>query len=163
LPEAFLYGNYKLYEQDTLSAQLIPEWLVGIGISAPLSSRDGRSGKLKAAKSKLSKLDHLKSQAIIDLGLLVEKTWREAQLAQEEYNGLASSLELAYENIRMREISFSQGLSTSLEVVDAELFLVNVKTQQQVAAYQYVLSLARLLALSNQMNSFSDYQMKGRS
>ncbi|MFV2059838.1 MAG: TolC family protein [Gammaproteobacteria bacterium] len=161
LPEAFLLGNYNLYEDDTLAAELAPDWLVGIGIKIPIISRSGRSGKLSAAKSTLSKIDHLKAQAIRDLSLLVEKTWREAQVAQEEYNGLTPSLELANENIRLRTIAFAQGLSTSLEVVDAELFLVNVKTQQQVAAYRYVLSLARLLALSNQMTQFTDYQNKG--
>ena len=89
--------------------------------------------------------------------------FRSAQTAREEYTGLKISLELAYENIRMREEAFAQGLSTSLEVVDAELFLVGVKTQQQAAAYQYVLSLARMLALSDQMAQFPDYQLKGQA
>jgi outer membrane protein TolC len=161
-PEAFLFGNYRLYQQDTLADELIPDWLVGVGVKIPLSSRSGRSGKLKAARSTLSKIDLLKAQAVRDLGLLVEQTWREAQTAREEYNGLATSLELAHENIRMRVEAFTQGLSTSLEVVDAELFLVSVQTQQQAAAYRYVLSLARLLALSNQMAEFTVYQANGR-
>lgn len=163
LPKAFLFGNYNLYEQDTLAAELAPDWVVGIGVSVPLTSRSGRSGKLSAAKSSLLKIDYLKAQAIRDLSLLVEKTWRDAQTAREEYSGLAISLELAHENIRMREEAFVQGLSTSLEVVDAELFLVTVKTQQQVAAYQYVLSLARLLALSDQMTQFSTYQVNSQT
>lgn len=162
-PEAFLFGNYTLYEQDTLAAELAPDWVVGVGISVPLSSRNGRSGKLSAAKSTLTKIDYLKAQAVRDLGLLVEKTWRQAQTSREEFNGLATSLELARENIRMREEAFAQGLSTSLEVVDAELFMVSVKTQRQVAAYQYVLSLARLLALSDQVIQFPDYQLKGQA
>ena len=161
-PEAFLFGNYNLYEQDTLAADLNPDWMVGIGVSVPITSRSGRSGKLSAARSTLTKIDYLKAQAIKDLSLLVEKTWREAQNAREEYTGLEVSLELARENIRMREEAFAQGLSTSLEVVDAELFLVSVKTQRQVAAYQYVLSLAQLLALSDQMSEFSDYQRTGQ-
>ncbi len=161
-PEAFLFGNYVMYQQDTLADELAPDWVVGVGVSVPLSSRSGRSGKLSVAKSTLTKIDYLKAQAIRDLSLLVEKTWREAQTAREEYNGLAISLELAHENIRMREQAFAQGLSTSLEVVDAELFLVSVQTQRQVAAYQYVVSLARMLALSDQMAQFSDYQINGK-
>ncbi len=160
LPEAFMFGSYNLYEQETLAAELAPDWLVGIKLKIPITSRSGRSEKLRAARTTLIKIDHLKAQAIRDLGLLVEKTWREAQTAQEEYIGLAPSLELAYENIRLRAVAFAQGLSTSLEVVDAQLFLVKVRTQRQIAAYQYVLSLARLLALSNQMPQFSDYQNK---
>lgn len=160
-PQAFVFGNYSLYKQDVLANELVPDWFVGLGLTLPLVSRHGRSEKLRAAKSMLNKLDHLKRQAINDLELLVEKTWREAQIAREEYTGLASSLKLANENIHMRELAFAQGLSTSLEVVDAELFLVSVKTQRQVAAYQYVLSLARLLALSNQMTQFPEYQASG--
>jgi len=163
LPEVFLFGNYSLYEQDALAADLAPDWMVGVGVKMPLTSRSGRSGKLKAAKSTLMQVNYLKAQAVRDLGLLVEKTWREAQTALEEYQGLASSLALAHENIHMREKAFAQGLSTSLEVIDAELFLVSVKTQRQAAAYQYVLSLARLLALSNQMASFSNYQIEEKS
>lgn len=161
-PEAFLFGNYVIYQQDTVADGLAPDWFVGVGVSVPLSSRSGRSGKLSAAKSTLSKIDYLKAQAVRDLSLLVEKTWREAQTAREEYTGLVISLELAHENIHMREEAFAQGLSTSLEVVDAELFLVSVRTQRQVAAYQYVLSLARLLALSDQMPQFSNYQVEAQ-
>ncbi len=160
-PEAFIFGNYNLYQQDTLAAELTPDWLIGIGISVPLSSRSGRSGKLRAALSTLSKIESLKKQAVQDIKLLVEKTWRDGQTAKEEYDGLASSLVLAQENIRVRTLAFSQGLSTSLEVVDAELFLVSIQTQRQVASYKYVLSLARLLALSNNMALFSQYQAKG--
>lgn len=158
LPEVFLFGTVNLYEQDTFAADLTPDWMLGVGIEIPLMSRTGRSGKLKAAKTAIVQLDYLSSQAIQDLKLLVEKTWREANTALEEYNGLESSLALAYENIRMRDIAFSQGLSTSLEVVDAKLFLAGVETQRQVAAYEYVVSLGRLLALSDQMASFSNYQ-----
>ncbi len=160
LPEVFLFGSYNLYEQDTLAADLNPDWMVGVGVKIPITTRTGRSGKLKAAKSTILELEYLTTQAIQDLKLLVEKTWREASTALEEYNGLKSSLALARENIRMRDIAFAQGLSTSLEVVDAKLFLVSVKIQRQAAAYQYIVSLARLLALSDQMASFSNYQQQ---
>lgn len=158
LPEVFLFGNYNLYEQDTLAADLAPDWMVGVGVKIPITTRSGRSGKLKAAKTTIIELDYLTAQAIQDLKLLVEKTWREANTALEEYNGLKSSLALANENIHLRDAAYAQGLSTSLEVVDAKLFLASVKIQRQAAAYEYVLSLARLLALSDQMDSFSGYQ-----
>ena len=158
LPEVFLFGNYNLYEQDTLAADLAPDWMVGVGVKIPITTRGGRSGKLKAAKSTIIELDYLTTQAIQDLKLLVEKTWREANTALEEYNGLKSSLALAQENIHLRDAAYAQGLSSSLEVIDAKLFLAGVKIQRQAAAYEYVLSLARLLALSDQMASFSGYQ-----
>ncbi len=157
-PEVYLYGDYNLYESDSLAAKMAPDWAVGIGVSVPLIDSSGRSGKVKAAHSMVTQVNHLRAQAEQDLSVLVEKTYREANQALEEYNGLKSSLALAKENIRLREKAFSQGLSTSLDVVDAELYLSAVKTQRLAAAYQYVMCLTRLLAISDEMNTFNNYQ-----
>ncbi|MEZ8140654.1 TolC family protein [Enterovibrio sp. FF113] len=157
-PQVYLYGNYNLYEGDSLTAELAPDWAVGVGVSIPLIDNGGRSDKLKAAHSTALQVNYLRAQAEQDLSLLVEKTWREANQALEEYQGLSSSISLADENLRLREKAFVQGLSTSLDVVDAELYLANIKTQQLAASYQYVLSLSRLLAVSGEMNRFPDFQ-----
>jgi len=100
----------------------------------------------------------LRAQTVQDLSLLVEKTYRQAQQAIEEYSGLGSSLTLAEENVRLREKAFGQGLSTSLEVVDSRLFLAGIQAQRSAAAYTYILSLARLLALGGMSDNFSAYQ-----
>ncbi len=71
---------------------------------------------------------------------------------------LASSIELAQENLTLRQKAFAQGVSTSTDVVDAELNLASVKTQRAAAKYNYVIALSRLLALSNEMDSFAQYQ-----
>ncbi|MCW8328506.1 TolC family protein [Photobacterium sp. SDRW27] len=157
-PEVYLYGNYSLHEDDTLAAKTAPDWAVGVGVNIPLLDNSGRSGKVKAAHSAVTQVNYLRAQAEQDLSVLVEKTYREAMQALEEYNGLASSLQLAQENVRLREKAFSQGLSTSLDVVDAELYQASVKTQRSAAAFQYVISLSRLLAVSGEMNSFNQYQ-----
>ncbi len=157
-PQVYLYGNYNLFEGDSLTAELTPDWAVGVGVSIPLIDNGGRSDKLKAAHSTAVQVNYLRAQAEQDLSLLVEKTWREANQALEEYQGLASSVLLADENLRLREKAFVQGLSTSLDVVDAELYLASIKTQQLAASYQYVLSLSRLLAVSGDMNRFPEFQ-----
>jgi outer membrane protein TolC len=157
-PEVYLYGNYSLYEDDTLASKTAPDWAVGVGVNIPIVDTSGRSGKVKAAHSAVTQVNYLRAQAEQDLSVLVEKTYREANQSLEEYNGLKSSLALAEENVRLREKAFSQGLSTSLDVVDAEMYLAGVKTQRLAAAYQYVISLSRLLAVSGEMNSFNQYQ-----
>lgn len=158
LPEIALFGSYDLYEDDYLANELTPEWLAGVGISIPLVDRSGRSGNLAAARSRLQQIGSLRAQAAQDLSVLVEKTYRQAEQALDEYNGLGSSLALAEENVRLREKSFDQGLSTSLDVVDSRLFLAGIKTQRSVAAYAYILSLSRLLAMSGTDDNFASYQ-----
>ncbi len=156
-PEVYLYGDYNLYEDDSLASEMKPDWLVGIGVNVPLIDTSGRSDKVAAAHSAVSQVKFLKSQAKQDLTVLVQKTYLEANQAIEEVQGLNSSLSLAQENLLLRKKAFTQGLSNSLEVVDAELYLASIKTQQSAARFKYLISLNKLLALSSEMNAYSSY------
>ncbi|EOS9876229.1 TolC family protein [Vibrio parahaemolyticus] len=157
-PEVYLYGDYSLYEDDSLASQMKPDWLVGVGVNIPLIESTGRSEKVKAAQSVVFQVDALKSQAKQDLSLLVQKTYLEAQQAIDEVQGLESSIALANENLLLREKAFTQGLSSSLDVVDAQLYVASIETQRSAARFRYLISLTKLLALSSEMNSFEQYQ-----
>ncbi|MDN3612942.1 TolC family protein [Vibrio gallaecicus] len=156
-PEVYLYGDYSLHEDDSLASEMKPDWLVGIGVNVPLIDTSGRSDKVAAAHSAVSQVQYLKAQAKQDLKVLVQKTYLEAQQSIEEVLGLNSSLSLAQENLSLRKKAFNQGLANSLEVVDAELYLASIKTQQSVARFQYLISLNKLLALSSEMTTYSTY------
>ncbi len=158
LPSVALFGNYSIYEEDNLATKLVPDWFVGVGLKIPLLERSGRLGKVNAAKSMIRRINAMQIQARSDLSLLVEKTYRQAQQALEEYNGLRSSLKLAEETVNLRSKAFNQGLSTSLDVVDAEMFLAGVKTQRAVAIFNYDTALAQLLAVSGELENFFQYQ-----
>lgn len=151
-PSVFLYGNYTLYEDDSLLAKMEPDWMVGVGVKIPLISRDGRSGKVEAARSALLQARYTKAQTQQDLSLLLDQSYRQLQQAREETESLDLSLSLAKENKRLRDLAFSQGLSTSIEKVDAELKLSGVQTQQLAAQYRYVQAYARLMAISGQLD-----------
>ncbi|MEE4242188.1 MAG: TolC family protein, partial [Desulfopila sp.] len=157
-PTVALVGNYNIYEEDNLAGELLPEWIVGVGLKLPLMERSGRSGDVAAAKSMVKQLEFLQNQARNDLAVMVEKTYRQTEQAKEEYHGLRSSLELAEETVLLRTKAFNQGLSTSLDVVDAELFLAEVKTRRSAAVYNHVIALAKLLALSDKIDAFFQYQ-----
>lgn len=157
-PEVYLYGDYSLHEDDSLASQMKPDWLVGIGVNIPLIEQTGRSDQVKAAHSAVSQVRFLKAQAKQDLSVLVQKTYLEAQQSQEEVVGLESTLQLANENLNLRQKAFSQGLSTSTDVVDAQLYIASVKTQKSAASFNYLLSLTRLLALSSEMDTFNQYR-----
>ncbi|AGH82087.1 outer membrane efflux protein [Psychromonas sp. CNPT3] len=153
-PSVFLYANYTLYDDDSIISEMAPEWLVGVGLKVPLFSRDGRSGKVQAAKSAQLQARYTLAQTKQDLSLLVEHTYRQLLQAQEEMQSLQASMSLAQENKRLRDIAFRQGLSTSLEKVDAELKLSAVITQQLLAKYRYIQAYARLMSTSGQINLF---------
>ena len=157
-PNVYLYGDYVVYQDDSLLSESTPDWFAGIGISIPLIDNSGRSEKVQAAHSAKLQINHLRQQARQDLTVLVEKTYFSAEQAIEEVEGLDSSLALALENFRLRKKSFNQGLSTSLDVIDARLYLANIKTQQQIARFNYIIALNKLLALSSETSTFSQYE-----
>ncbi|MGF1696027.1 TolC family protein [Vibrio lamellibrachiae] len=157
-PEVYLYGDYSLHEDDSLASQMKPDWMVGVGVSIPLIESSGRSDTVKAANSKVQQVRSLKAQAREDLSVLVQKTYLEAHQSIDEVLGLESSIKLATENLNLREKAFKQGLSTSLEVVDAQLYLASIQTQQSAARFHYLVSLTKLLALTSEMNSYHQYQ-----
>ncbi len=158
LPTVALFGSYNLHEEDDLLGGLIPDWFMGVGVSIKILDRSGRAGQLSAAKSTMKRLDHLELQAKSDLSVLVEQTYRHAEQALEEYHGLGSSIKLAEEMVNLRCKAFSQGLSTSLDVVDAEMFLAGIQTQRAVAVYNYIISLGKILAVSSDQEQFGIYQ-----
>lgn len=157
-PQVVALGTYNLYKPDSILGQATPDWLAGVGLSMTLFDNQGRGRKIQAAKSALSQVRHLYHQANRDLAVLTQKKWKETVQAKEEFYGLESSVALAEENVRLQEKGFSQGLFTSLDVVDARLFLESVKNQRLVASYNYVVSLAELLALSGEPKKFMEYQ-----
>ena len=160
-PQIAAFGSYNLYKPDSLLGDSMSEWLAGVGVSLTIFDNKGRLDRLQAAKASCSQASHLYRQINRDLSVLVEKRWKETMQAKEEFFGLRSSIALAEENVRLQEKGFSQGLFTSLDVVDARLFLESVKTQQLVASYNYVVALADLLSLSGQAEKFSGYQAAG--
>ena len=159
-PQVFLFGNYHAYKEDNFASSFTPDWEVGIGLKVPLFDNSGRSGKTQAAHSQVLQVRHLKAQARSDLNVLVEKTYKQSLQAVEQYNGLLSSVALAEENIKLREKAFSQGLSNSLSVVDAHIYLDSIKTERLLAAYRYVLSLSQLLSISGETVTFAKFQLE---
>ena len=157
LPEVMLYGNYNLYSDDSATGELLPEWMVGVGVRIPIIERSGTSQEVMAAKSSVRQVDLLQMQMQQDLSILVEKTYAEMSQALEEYNSLASSQALSEETVVLRQKAFGQGLSTSLEVADAQLYATSIRVQRLSASYNYVKSLAQLLSVSGDIERFMDY------
>ncbi|MGL1931079.1 MAG: TolC family protein [Desulfotalea sp.] len=157
-PEVAMLGNYSIYESESLATELAPDWFVGLNVKFTLVDRGGRFAKVDAAHSSIRQLDSMIAQGKKDLAIASEQYYLQAKQALEEYNGLTSSLELAEEGLKLRNKAFKQGLATSLDVVDAELFLAGVKIQKAVALYSYIQSLSQLLVLSGEISQFPHYQ-----
>ncbi len=118
-PELFLFGDVTVYEDDTIAADLIPDWTVGIGAKFTLIDRLGRNDSLAAAHSAADAVRYLRMDLEHEIRLGVALRHREAQQALESVAGLHASVALAEEALALQEKAFVQGLATAPELVDA--------------------------------------------
>ncbi len=153
-PQVAAYGNYNLYKDDSPIMQTLPTWFAGVMVKFDLLQRQDRNQEIQSAELLSKKVHYLKVQAVEDLRLLVEKTYKEMLSDYEEFNALNSSMALAEENYKLRSIAFAEGLSTSVELVDAQMFLLGAKTKRLNAAYNFVQKVSQLCVLSGKREMF---------
>ncbi len=161
MPTVVAFGNYNIYRDDSVLSNSSPDWFAGVAVNINLLSATGRSEKYEAAKIMDQQLVLLQQQAKQDLSILVEKTYNEVVLYLDEYRAIDSSLAMAEENVKLRRIAFNSGLSTSLELNDAELFLAAKKTERLKVAYNYVQKLSYLMILSESSERFLEMAASG--
>jgi len=153
-PEVVAYGDYNLYKDDSLLMESLPNWFAGVIVKIDLLARKDRLEEISIAKLQTAKVRALKKEALKNLTILLKKSYEEMLSSLKEYRALDSSLALAKENYRLRSLSFKEGLGTSSDVVDAELFLQSVETKRINAAYNFVLKLSQLSVLSGEREKF---------
>jgi outer membrane protein TolC len=158
-PEVFAYGLYETRKADL--SPIEPEWFAGVGARIELFDGGSRLKKLAAARAQQDRVSLLDRKLRRDLGTLVEKQYREAEKAREQYEALETTRALADENLRARTRAFEEGLGTSLEVVDARLAQEKVRLERLAAAYGFVNALAELLEASGQGDRFEEMRTRG--
>lgn len=161
-PEVSLFADYALYNDNSIVSDALPEWQVGLVFTVPLVDRFNRSKNIDATLKAQESVSRLSGSARRALMVATQVAYKEAQQALQEYEGRGSSLELSNENLFMRQKAFNEGLSTSSQLIDSQIFVSVARTERSAAAYQYILSLSKLLALSGEINSFGQYQNMAR-
>ena len=102
----------------------------------------------------MTKAQAAHSEATNRINTAVETAYLRSSQARDQYRLTASTLELAKENLRLREKSFSEGLSTADEVNDARNKLLGAEVARRLAAYRFVAAWAALNGIAGTMNEF---------
>ena len=80
--------------------------------------------------------------------------------AREQFRLFDSSVELARENLRLRERAFEEGQSVAIDVNEARNSLVRAETGRAQIAYEFVVSLGALLEASGQIGRFPEFMKR---
>ena len=154
-PQVAAMGGASLYNWQV--SELLPRWAVGVGASFTIFNGLTREYNYSAAKHSLRSVESLVSKAEGDIVLLIESTHAEMMSQLALLRSIDSSLAFAEEYLRSKRAAFVQGMSTSSDLVDAELNLAKARIERLEAAYRFDTELARLLELAGMSDDFTDY------
>lgn len=158
-PTVYFFGKHELYKDDL--TVLEPEWAVGVGFDYNLFNGLSSLNNVKAARQVEAQVGYLEKDAYRKIKTLIEKKYNELMLSLEQYEATETSYNFAVEYVRVMEKAFKAGMTTSINVVDAQLALARVKIEKLNAAYQFDVALAELLEASgstDQLETYREYE-----
>ena len=155
LPQVAAIGGGSFYNYQV--AGLVPRWAVGVGVNIKIFDGLNREYKYSAAKQTVRRVGELQNKAGKDIAVLVEKLYNQMMNYRNQMTSIDASLNFAEEYLRMKNAAFLEGMSSSTDLIDAELNLAGVRTERLQAAYNFDLLLAQLLEAAGISDEFSAY------
>lgn len=155
LPQAYALGEYNFNRSNALPTE--PDWVVGVGLRYTILSNIDRKRSEDAARAQSAAAADLSAEARRVATTTTVRAYNLVETARRSFVLLDSSILAARENLRVQNVSFREGEGTVTEVIAAQAAVDAAEAQQVSVAYEYVLSLAGLLASSNRLDEFSTY------
>lgn len=159
MPDIAVFGKQTLYSHG-IQSNLVPRTMVGIGFTWNLFDGLAREKRIRQSKLAQQTLALGQEKAKDDLGIGIDKLYSQLQKAQDNVRALNTTIELSEELVRIRKKSFTEGMATSTEVVDAETMLATVRVARLAAYYEYDVTLMNLLAICGTPEHFEKYLVK---
>lgn len=131
--------------------------MAGVSVHWTLWSPLDRRSANRSALAKIQQAEYSDQQAREDISVLVEMNWRAVQDARQAYFALDANIELANEFLRLRQAGLREGTSTVSDLIDAQVSLQKVHTEQAQAANIYIQALIQLLTSAGVPDQFETY------
>jgi outer membrane protein TolC len=117
---------------------------LGVQLSWPLFDGLRAKGNIDAAQAQAKIADRLLAQEREDVALEIERARAELARARSLFAAQQQNATEATEAFRLASLRFTRGLSTQLDVSDAQIALLTARTNEARAVYDLYLALADL-------------------
>ncbi|MDE7069012.1 MAG: TolC family protein [Alistipes sp.] len=154
-PQVAAMGGASFYNYQVTKA--LPRWAVGVGVNFKIFDGLNREYKYSAAKQTVKRVEALEQKAGADIAVLIDKLYNQMDNWANQLASIDASLAFAEEYLKAKNAAFLEGMSSSADLVDAELNLAKVRTERMQAAFNYDVALARLLEAAGVSDEFVSY------
>ena len=155
LPTVAVVGNKVI--SDYQLAEIMPNWFVGVNLRWTLFDGMSRTYETKSSRATMDRVEFLETKAQEDISTLINKLYNDLNSNVDQLHDLNTTYKFVVEYERVTQKAFTEGFSTSKDVVDAQLMLNKVKVGRLKIMNDYVLSLAKLLQYSGNPEMFLEY------
>lgn len=160
-PQVVAVGGGTFYNYQV--SKMIPRWAVGVGVNFKIFDGLNREYKYSAARQTVKRVEALQDKADKDIAVLVESLYNSVMNYRNQINAIESSISFAKEYLKSKDAAFRAGMSSSTDMIDAELNLAKVRIERMQAAYNYDVALAKLLEAAGISDEFTDYMHRSNA
>jgi len=147
-PSLFLFTGGQLQAQiDRLRLKRgdwIDSWNTGLALEFPLFDGWRTSGHVNQARAELLQAEYRRDQLEDRVRMQVKEAVLNLKRAKEKIEAQSKTVEQAERGLHIAEVRYGNGISTQLEVMDAQLALTQARTNHAEALYEYSIASAAL-------------------
>ena len=146
LPQIAAWGEYGFFREEY--PVIMPPFMVGIQANLKIFHGFSSINKIKATQHLQKEIDVAEKYANQQIDLLINKSYRQVLSLQERYVNMEPTVQLSKKNLEINEKRFAEGLSKSIDVIDAQLLYEASVVERLKSLYDYYVALANLYLAS---------------
>lgn len=147
-PSLVAFGNYQIQTQAEDYNFNAYKWVksaaVGLSLSVPIFSGFGVKSKVEQAEIQSKQLEETINLTRKQLNIAISNTRNRIQTSLEKIEAQKLNKEKARRSYQIAELRFAEGMSTQLEVSNANLNLLSAELGYAQAIYDYLVAQAEL-------------------
>lgn len=141
-PAVSIGGDHKVSDTDTPGVGNVRSWDVGAQVSWPWFDGFKTKSEIEAAQASLKMAQLGIQDETLSIGLEVQKAVLSLDEAEERVTATQKLLQQATENLEISQARYEEGLSSIIDVSDAETSLVSARQDHASSIADYLTSYA---------------------
>lgn len=147
-PSLIAFGNYQIQTQaedyNFNAYRWVKSAAVGLSLSVPIFSGFGVKSKVEQAEIQSKELDETINYTRKQLNIAITNTQNRIATGLEKIEAQKLNKEKARKSYQIAEVRFNEGMSTQLEISNANLNLLSAEIGYAQAIYEYLVAQAEL-------------------
>lgn len=153
-PKVDLKASYTWDDPKAANGDEDDDWKIALEVDIPLLDRNETKGKIIQQKAiyrqQELELERLKEAIVSD----VAQAWLDLETAGETVNSTSLDLQLASESLRLSQVGYREGVSSQIDVLDAQASYTKARQEHAAALSDYTVKVATLKRIEGELIPF---------